>query len=50
MAIWAGEAEKEFHSQYSGLHLSWSWGLAIVAVVLELAALVPIIKTQRRDD
>ena len=48
MAVWAAKTEDEFQ-QYSALKLGWSWGFAIAAAALQLGALVPIIKSQRRD-
>ncbi len=32
------------------LKLGWSWGLAILAALLELLALIPIVISQRKDD
>ena len=32
------------------LKLGWSWALAILAVLLELLALIPIVISQRRED
>ncbi len=30
--------------------LSWSWGLAVLAALLELVALLPVVLSQRRED
>ena len=50
MTVWAVKTEKELTGKYSDLHLSWSWGFAIIAVVFKLVALIPVIKSQRKGD
>ncbi len=41
---------KKLVDQMVKAKLSWSWGLAIVAALLELLAIVPIVISQRRED
>ncbi len=51
LSVWAAKNKKEFFDDDSlNVKLGWSWGLGVLAAILDLLALVPVAISNRRDD